>query len=253
MALELVKLDNGFAYYATNRRETGFIYKEIFQDQSYDVFKLPENAFVVDAGANIGLFSIWLKQKYPSSRILAFEPAPETYSTLMQNLALHELTETVEAVQYGLGSKQDNLTLTYYPSMPGSSTLFRGEKDTLREVAMEEFKSQEFDAMFDGFQEIAIPVQTLSTFLDACKDLKSIDLLKLDIEGAEVDALRGLRDDHWKMTQNIIMEIFDVEGRLQEAEGLLKSKGFVVEASLAKWSPKKIKFYMVTGKRHGIK
>lgn len=248
MALELVEVE-GFTYYANNNDESKFIYKEIFQDQSYNVVELPENAFVVDAGANIGLFSIWVKQKYPSCQILAFEPVPATFAILQKNLALHDITKSATAFQCGLGANEDTLRLTYYPLMPGSSTLYPEEKETLRKIAMEKFGPLEFDNMFDGSHDVLVPIKRLSSFLDEQSDLISIDLLKIDVEGAEVDVLRGLSDKHWQMTKNVVMEIFDVDGRLQEAERLLNSKGFRFKATVAKWSPRRAKLYMVTCQR----
>ncbi|RWA06966.1 hypothetical protein EKO27_g8138, partial [Xylaria grammica] len=83
--------------YATSEEEAKFIYKEIFEDGCYDVAGLPEAPFVVDAGANIGMFSLFVKQKFPAAKVLAFEPAPETYSILRRNLELHGLSD-VETV-----------------------------------------------------------------------------------------------------------------------------------------------------------
>lgn len=86
MVKQLVEFAPGFSAYAGGVEETRFIYKEIFQDHAYNVAELPEDAFIIDAGANVGMFTLYMKKKYPSSTILAFEPAPETFDALSENV-----------------------------------------------------------------------------------------------------------------------------------------------------------------------
>lgn len=56
MVRQLLELAPGFSCWGGGEEEALFIYKEIFEDDTYNVTPLPENAFVVDVGANIGLF-----------------------------------------------------------------------------------------------------------------------------------------------------------------------------------------------------
>ena len=131
MTVELMEFANTSCY-TTSKYEAGFIYKEIFEDHCYDGPTLPEAPFIVDAGANIGLFSLYMKQKYPQSKILAFEPAPETFDILCRNLTLHNISD-VETFPFGLASKASTEKLTYFPKLPGNSTLVPEEKKQLRE------------------------------------------------------------------------------------------------------------------------
>lgn len=103
MAPQLVHLGGDFHCYASGVDEARFIYREIFQDHSYGGPDLPSTPLIVDVGANIGLFSLYMKQRHPRARILAFEPAPENFDALTRNLTLHGTADVV-AHPYALGA-----------------------------------------------------------------------------------------------------------------------------------------------------
>jgi FkbM family methyltransferase len=248
MDTQLEELTSGFSCYVGGVEEAHFIYREIFEDKCYDIVELPERPFIIDVGANIGLFCLYMKQKYPSSRILAFEPAPPTYATLRQNLELHNISG-VEAHQCALGSKTTIETLTYYPNAPGNSTFSPKEKEAFAKVAVEKLGQERLDRFFQGASEISVPIKRLSYFLDDHRSLTSIDLLKIDVEGAELEVLGGVDDAHWTMIRNVVMEFCDLSGPVDEVECLLQSKGFIVATEVADFGIKGATWYMVTGRR----
>ena len=272
--LQLTELSPTFSAYVASPQEANHMHKEIFVDNCYELSTpLPDKPFIIDAGANVGMFTIWQMRQRPNARILAFEPAPVTFEALQKNLHLHDITSDVDSSettasetpsqpnvtlhQCGLGKEpHSSMTLTYYPKLPGSSTLFRSEKEMVRELVLEEWGMTPMDAMFEKPEEISIPIKRLSTFLRqeevrTGKKLERIDLLKVDVEGAEVDVLEGLDDEDLKLVRNVTMEIFDVDGKLELAKQLLESKEFKVDCELAEWSPKRVKFWLVKGKREG--
>ncbi|KAH6894199.1 amino acid adenylation domain-containing protein [Thelonectria olida] len=248
MARQLLEFAPGFSAYAGGDEEARFIYKEIFEDHTYNVAELPDNAFIIDAGANIGMFTLYMKKKYPSSKILAFEPAPETFGTLARNVELHKL-EGVELHECALGSKETTQTLTFYPTFPGNSTLVPEEKEHIKRVGHEANMGDFVDKMFKDASEISVPIKRLSHFLQDRTDLVSIDLLKVDVEGAELEVLRGLDDAHWALVRNVVAEICDLRGELDELESLLKSRGFSITREAAEWAPKEAKIFTVVARR----
>ncbi|KAK2034914.1 FkbM family methyltransferase [Colletotrichum zoysiae] len=235
MTVELSSLADGFSCYTTSKDEASFIYKEIYQDKCYDGFELPESPFIIDAGANIGLFSVYMKQKHPSATILAFEPAPQAYDLLRRNLELHHVSD-VETHAFGLSSKATTAKFTYFPNLPGNSTLRPEEKVELRRAIAEHLGEEVANHNFAGAQEIDVDLQRLSHFLSGRDGLERIDLLKIDVEGAELDVLLGLDDIHWGMTRNVVLETSVNSGVKPEIERLLRNKGFIVTSEGASWA-----------------
>jgi FkbM family methyltransferase len=246
MGLDLLELAEGFSCYAsvTGEVEARNVYKEIFEDGCYDNPKLSEaEPFIVNAGGHIGLFDLYMKQKYPLSRIVTFEPAPETFNALHRNLARHNISGVV-TYPFGLGSKAGTEMLTYYPTAHAQSTFVPQEKEVMKEMITGYF-NQEFTNEF--FKDIQIPVgvNRLSHFLDYYHaEVERIDLLKIDVEGMELGVLGGVDDKHWAMVRNVVMEVSDAYGALGEIESLLRSKGFLVTSELQS-GPDDLKMYLV--------
>ena len=55
--------------------------------------------------------------------------------------------------------------------------------------------------------------------------IEKIDLLKIDCEGAEYSALRGISDADWKKIRQVVVEVHDIDGRLEKVCSLLRKHG----------------------------
>ena len=78
---------------------------------------------------------------------------------------------------------------------------------------------------------VECPIRRLDEFLfDMCKadrsKLKRIDLMKIDVEGAEWAVIQSMSQETWDMVQQIVIEVHDIDGRIQKVKDLLKQKGF---------------------------
>ncbi|KAJ4247526.1 hypothetical protein NW762_013206 [Fusarium torreyae] len=248
MKPELLDFGDNFAAYTTAEIEARFIYKEIFTDHCYDIADFPENPFFVDAGANIGMFSMYMKRKFPHTKILAFEPAPSNYGILQQNLAYHSL-DGVEAHQCALGAEEATEPLTFFHLMPGNSTFVPEEKEEMLKIIEGQFPPEFIHSLYNSREQIDVPVKRLSDFLPASHEMGNIDLLKIDVEAREIDVMRGLDDKHWAKVQNVAVEVFDIGGALASVIDFLKSKDFTnVRAEIAlagQDDPDKPKVYQV--------
>ncbi len=75
-----------------------------------------------------------------------------------------------------------------------------------------------------GAVDVVCPLRTLSSVLDD-ESIDSIDLLKIDCEGFELDVLHGIRDDHWNRISQVVVEVHDQDGRADVVEQLLRAHG----------------------------
>jgi len=128
--------------------------------------RLGPGMIVVDGGANMGGYSLLASARVgESGRVFSFEPAPENAARLRGFVAKCGNVEVVErAIGGSVGVAQLHLD-TFHAGH--SLTIVRGDAGT-----------------------IEVPVTTMDAFV-AEKRLPGIDVLKLDVEGAELDALRG--------------------------------------------------------------
>jgi FkbM family methyltransferase len=84
-------------------------------------------------------------------------------------------------------------------------------------------------------RRIRRPVRTISQLI-AEHDLARVDLLKLDVEGAELAALNGIGPDDWPRIRQLLVEVHDVGGRTALIEAMLRERGYVVRREPSLWA-----------------
>ena len=133
----------------------------------FDVF-VDKNDIVADIGANIGLTSIWFSNH--AKNVYSFEPSTSTYQILQKNLNSASATN-VAAINIGIGSKEENLTITF-PKKFRAGAYISQESLPSQEVVCEK-----------------IQVSTLDKFFKDKKEKPSF--LKIDVEGYENKVVEG--------------------------------------------------------------
>jgi len=88
----------------SNDRNTGNEFKFLIRNDTYGVRRYPENyfKFILDVGANIGMFSTFMRMRHPEATIIAVEPCIETCRYLRQNVNM--LDVVIEEKALGLVS-----------------------------------------------------------------------------------------------------------------------------------------------------
>lgn len=127
-------------------------------------------AYAIDVGANIGLHSITMARGMrPDGKIVALEPTPRTYEALQASLLLNGLLPRVDARQVAAGEGAGEALLHCHP-VSGQNSLFSYPDCATKQVSV---AVAPLDAL--------VPAGT------------SVDLVKIDVEGAELDILKGMR------------------------------------------------------------
>ncbi len=161
-----------------------------FDFREYRVPPAIQPRTILDIGANTGIVSLTLKRKYSNARVIAFEPLPENFALLEYNL---RNLDNVLAVPFGLGRETGELE--YYAS---------DDPTNLGGGSFHPNPSQMDQAC--GKLQILSPADALKRF-----DIRDVDLIKIDTEGAEHDILTGF-------PVNVISRVSAIVGELHRVK-----------------------------------
>lgn len=217
-----------------NRTETDFLYREIFVENAYlrHGIGLPTAPVVVDVGANIGMFSLLVAQRSRGARILAVEPVAELAHAASVNAELHGVEVTV--LNCGLGSRTGEAAFCYYPNNTLMSGMY-GDAEEDRAVLRSYLRTApgvdpaaQFDRLVDDRMRAQPRRCRLTTLTEvvAAHRIDRIDLLKIDVEKAEVDVLAGIDQATWERIDQVVVEVHDLHGRLRAVLDQLAARGF---------------------------
>jgi FkbM family methyltransferase len=154
--------------------------------------------FILDCGANVGISTLRFKQLFPEARIIAFEPDPQICEALRRNVASNNLSD-VEVVEAAVWTANTNLPFLREGADGGhlleaEAATQVGEIQHVRAVDLAEYLSQ------------------------------PVDFLKIDIEGAELEVLRGCADA-LQNVEKMIVEVHYHVDRPQTLASILEILG----------------------------
>jgi FkbM family methyltransferase len=163
---------------------------------------------VLDVGAHVGAFTCWAASRAPRARIVAFEPEPLNVADLQTNVLRNNLGARVQLVNAAAASIEGEAGLWVHG----------GDRQLSSFVAP---------------VGEAVPVRCINLDRFIRKSCEGpIDLLKMDVEGAEWDILASIRDDTWARISRVVLEVHIFGGhRLREMEDLLQSRGYETHVS----------------------
>lgn len=145
---------------------------------------LPSDAVVFDIGANIGLTSTLAAQRAQS--VYAFEPNPATFAYLNQTVEANGLSDVVTPVNLALGEREGDLFFFSDRNSSSASHLIT-------------------DATLARASTTTVPVTTVDAFVET-HGVKRLDFIKIDIEGFEIDALRGASATLARLQPTVLVE-----------------------------------------------
>ncbi|NTW15888.1 MAG: FkbM family methyltransferase [Syntrophaceae bacterium] len=163
-------------------------YRQIFINQEYDFAVEAQPKVIVDAGANIGLASIYFANKYLEAKIIAIEPEQSNFELLKENVAPYP---NIFPIQAALWNKREEINLIDLGlGKWGFMTEMKHPSESLFDNACHKVTAITIDNIMEDF------------------DLKKINILKVDIEGAEREVFSDTRS--WlNKVDSIIIELHE--------------------------------------------
>ena len=253
-----VWLPNGLFAFERPKNSALMIYHQIFDYFTPEIDKIlmHKKITVFDVGANIGLFSMEIMRRTKGqAHVYAFEPIPETYNLLQLNLQQFD-PSTIHLFNCGLGQREQYITFMYRPLAPGMSSYYEMFDTDAKKMVLSMFYNESLASKFHAdiprfFKYLphfinkqlislafylycktigkAIPVECqLSTISKVIGDhnVKKIDLLKIDVEKAEMDVLMGIADSDWEKINAIALEVHNIDNRQERIIKMLTQYGF---------------------------
>jgi FkbM family methyltransferase len=153
------------------------VYKDVLVRREYEI-PMDEVRTIVDAGANIGMASIYYANRFPSAKIMAVEPQRDNYALLVRNVSPYPNIVPVHAAlwkfdgEIRLGLPENDCS----PYARWAFTVMPSGKEVVRAVSMRTLMREA------GFT--------------------SVDLLKVDIEGGEMELFQN---DEWVNRVSCVM------------------------------------------------
>ena len=170
----------GFKFFCRKEMLDSYSCKEVFKPSSYSRLSLYPEDTVLDAGVNIGAFSVYAASK--ADFVVGFEPDSENYELAVENVKLNGFEEKVKLFNSAIIGGKETTRPFYLNSKkhPGSHSMFieRGRK------------------------EIEVSCTNINDIISKYKTNK----IKMDVEGAEYEIIQDLSSQNMESIEQIIME-----------------------------------------------
>jgi len=152
----------------------------VLDDYSNSKISINDGDTIIDIGAHIGLFILYITQFYKNGKIFCMEPDPDNFKLLEQNLKQNQISNV----------------FIFNTAVSKNSTkinLYKNDDESGHSIILPTSKSIEVESV------------TLNDILLESK-ISHCSLLKLDCEGAEYEIIESLSKENLKIIQNIILE-----------------------------------------------
>lgn len=169
-----------------------YIWEEVFVEKANDCVDLATASWIIDAGANVGYTAIWFAERYPKAQVIAIEPDTENFEILCANTAHEPRIIPVRAAVRPAGAPTQRV-IGGLRTPAGLQTIDAdspGDPDADQLATVDLVDAVDIASLMERF------------------DIEHLDLLKMDIEGAE----RAVFDDcaDWiDRVEAIIVEVHD--------------------------------------------
>jgi FkbM family methyltransferase len=202
------ELNSGVKYKLPYKAPDAAIISEVWVNKVYTPrgFAINDGDTVLDIGAHAGVFSIFAAKAAKNVKVYSFEPLPETFGLLRENISMNGITSVV-AINKAVSDTSGQRELFVSSVSPGCNSLYIGE----------------------GLPKITVPTISLAEFL-AQNSINTIDFLKMDCEGAEYEIFFNCPANVFKKIRKISMEYHNLDDKRnsQALVKLLEKNGYTV-------------------------
>lgn len=202
-----------------NELELDEMLNELYEKKYYNFKSDSDKPLILDVGALIGETVLYFKDLYPKSRIIAFEPSPRSFTLLQKNVVSNKLT-SVQLVNAAVSVRKGKMK--FYTSKNDNNPWGRGDS----------LKQNRFNNPKDS-KIVEVRTVKLSEYIKGV-----VDLLKLDIEGAETEVLEEIQQK-LKSIKQIILEYHgsrsNPDNNYFKIMTILKNNGFTTNVYLSRW------------------
>ena len=209
----------GLANLRIGRRRTSpqYLYDACLQE----AFAGVQSPFVLDVGAHHGETVAYIRERFPDARIVAFEPTPESFQLLTKLQQRYKF----EPFNLALGAKNGQVDFHVNSHSPTNSIL-----------AMDAGASRLDPLAAETPLLVRVALARLDDFLVQHQMQQSIDYLKLDVQGYEVEVIKGatetLRRVRFVMTEVQFNPVYQNSSKVDELCYEFYSRGFRLVRSL---------------------
>ena len=250
--LKQCKLSNGMDILYASKANLAILQRE-FDDDLYNKngIQLSDGDCIFDVGGNIGFFVMYLNQDLKDATVFSFEPIPETYELLQRNTDAHNQLQ-LKMFNCGLSDEPGTATFTHYPKSNVCSTMCPQDSPEYfrnsRKYVLDEIRKRgaiwktlvDFTPAFMWYPltevirrhykqvvRVECEIRTISDVIEE-NNVEQIDYLKIDTEGAELNILKGIRDEHWPRVRQVVVEVHHGDEGLDQVVSLLKKHGMQI-------------------------
>jgi len=244
-------LSNGMEVHYSSKPNLELLQRETFDESLYmkHGIELNEGDVIFDVGANIGFFVMFLNEQLEDASVYSFEPIPDTYTLLDRNVRLHNRLQ-LRLYNCGLSDQAGTATFTHYTRNDVCSTMCpQGSSEYMknsRKFVLGEIRkrspilrflvdhtpgalwwpvTESLRRYYRSAVKVECELRTISNVIDE-NSIKQIDYLKVDTEGSEMQVLGGIRDEHWPLVKQVVVEVHEGKPAMQQVTTLLQKHGF---------------------------